>query len=183
MEIFPQKNLIENCEKNYKQTCSKQKIANVSSVNECHKIDTSSRVRKTEHMGSRQNVPGWWHTEQLLLHVRYTNSKRSPLLNAISQWKPCHWVHIWAYFQWLLEEVLLLLLVLDLSWVAALVSSNDLKMLHLTVLTATSHRDGGVGAITQIHGSAKNFSESQILDLKLHYGLEDCLLPEGERFC
>ena len=58
-------------------------------------------------------------------------------------------------------------------------------MLHLTVLTATSHRDGGGGgrAITQIHGSAKNFSESQILDLKLHYGLEDCLLPEGERFC
>lgn len=53
-------------------------------------------------------------------------------------------------------------------------------MLHLTVLTATSHRDGGggrVGTITQIHGSAKNFSESQILDLKLHYGLEDCLLP------
>ena len=26
--------LIENCEKNYKQTCSKQKIANVSSVSE-----------------------------------------------------------------------------------------------------------------------------------------------------
>lgn len=54
-------------------------------------------------------------------------------------------------------------------------------MLHLTVLTATSHRDGGWGwgggAITQIHGSAKNFSASQILDLKLHYGLEDCLLP------
>ena len=37
MEIFPQKYLIENCEKNYKQTCSKQKIANVSSVNKCHK--------------------------------------------------------------------------------------------------------------------------------------------------
>ena len=54
-------------------------------------------------------------------------------------------------------------------------------MLHLTVLTTTSHRDGGWwgggGAITQIHGSAKNFSASQILDLKLHYGLEDCLLP------
>ena len=50
--------LIENCEKNYKQTCSKQKIANVSSVNECHKIDASSRVRKTEHMKTRQNVPG-----------------------------------------------------------------------------------------------------------------------------
>ena len=50
-------------------------------------------------------------------------------------------------------------------------------MLHLTVLTATSHRDGGWGAITQIHGSAKNFPASQILDLKLHYGLEDYLLP------
>ena len=59
MKIFLyKKSLIENCEKNYKQTCSKQKIANVSSVNECHKIDTSSRVRKTEHMRSRQNVPG-----------------------------------------------------------------------------------------------------------------------------
>ena len=59
MKIFLyKKGLIENCEKNYKQTCSKQKIANVSSVNECHKIDTSSRVRKTEHMRSRQNVPG-----------------------------------------------------------------------------------------------------------------------------
>ena len=34
------------------------KIANVSSLNECHKIDTSSRARKTEHMRSRQNVPG-----------------------------------------------------------------------------------------------------------------------------
>ena len=45
------------------------------------------------------------------------------------QWKPCHWVHIWAYFQWLL----LLLLVLYLSWVAALGFSNDLKMLHSTV--------------------------------------------------
>ena len=53
MEIFPQKYLIENCEKNYKQTCSKQKIANVSSVNECHKIDTSSRAGKIEHMRSR----------------------------------------------------------------------------------------------------------------------------------
>ena len=59
MEIFLyKKNFIENCEKNYKQTCSKQKIANVSSVNECHKIDTSSWVRKTEHMRLRQNVPG-----------------------------------------------------------------------------------------------------------------------------
>ena len=56
MEIFLyKKNLIENCEKNYKQTCSKQKIANVSSANECHKIDTSSRTRKTEHIRSRQN--------------------------------------------------------------------------------------------------------------------------------
>ena len=33
--------LIENCKKNYKLTCSEQKIANVSFVNECHKIDTS----------------------------------------------------------------------------------------------------------------------------------------------
>ena len=51
------KKLIKNCE-NYKQTCSKQKIGNVSSVNESHKIDTSSRVRKTELMRARQNVPG-----------------------------------------------------------------------------------------------------------------------------
>ena len=59
MEIFLfKKNSIENCEENYKQTCSKQKIANGLSVNECHKIDTSSRMRKTEHMRSRQNVPG-----------------------------------------------------------------------------------------------------------------------------
>ena len=59
MQIFLyKKNLIENCEKNYKQTCGKQKFANVLSVKECHKIDTSSRVRKTEHIGSRQSVPG-----------------------------------------------------------------------------------------------------------------------------
>ena len=46
MEIFLyKKHLIENCEKNYKQTCSKQKIAYVSSVNESHKINTSFRVR------------------------------------------------------------------------------------------------------------------------------------------
>ena len=79
-------------QKNYKQTCSKQKIANVSSVNECLEIDTSSRVRKTEHMRSRQNVPGRskrrpnreiaCHAVRLLLHVRYTNSKRSPSSNA-----------------------------------------------------------------------------------------------------
>ena len=52
MEIFlyKKKNSIENCEKKCKQTCSKQKIANVSSVNECHKIDTSSQARKTEHI-------------------------------------------------------------------------------------------------------------------------------------
>ena len=55
MEIFLWlKNLIENCKKNCKQTCGKQKIANVSSVNECHKIDTSSWARKTKHMRSRQ---------------------------------------------------------------------------------------------------------------------------------
>ena len=50
MEIFLyNKNLIEKCEKSYKQSGSKQKIANVSSANECHKIDTSSQARKTEH--------------------------------------------------------------------------------------------------------------------------------------
>ena len=59
MEIFLyKKNFIENCPKNNKQTCSKQKISNISSVNECHKMNTSSQVRKTEHMRSRQNVPG-----------------------------------------------------------------------------------------------------------------------------
>ena len=54
METFLyKKNLIEHCGKNNKETCSEQKIANISSVNECHKIDTSSQVRKTEHMRSR----------------------------------------------------------------------------------------------------------------------------------
>ena len=54
METFLyKKNLIEHCGKNNKETCSEQKIANISSVNEYHKIDTSSRVRKTEHMRSR----------------------------------------------------------------------------------------------------------------------------------
>ena len=86
MEIFLYKQKsIENREKNCKQSCSEQKIANVSSVNKCHKIDTSCRVRKTEHMRSRQNVLGqarWrpnceitWHTEQLLSHVWYTHSE------------------------------------------------------------------------------------------------------------
>ena len=39
----------ENSEKNDKQTWSKfkQKIANISSVNECHKIDTSFEAGKT----------------------------------------------------------------------------------------------------------------------------------------
>ena len=45
----------ENYEKNNEQTSSKQKIVNVSSVNECHKRDTRSRARKTEHIRSRQN--------------------------------------------------------------------------------------------------------------------------------
>ena len=36
-------------QKNYKQTRGKQKIANVSSVNECHKIDTSSRTKNWTH--------------------------------------------------------------------------------------------------------------------------------------
>ena len=85
--------MIENCQKNYKQTCSKQKIANVLSVNECH---TSSRVRKTDHLRSRQNVPGRskmaskpsiaWNTERFLLHVRYTNSTCSPSSNANIFW-------------------------------------------------------------------------------------------------
>ena len=48
-------NLAENCKKNDEQTCSKQKIFNVSSLNECHKIYTSSRARKTEHIRSTQN--------------------------------------------------------------------------------------------------------------------------------
>ena len=61
-------------------------------MNECPKIDTSSRARKTEHMRSRQMChagPRWcpnrgiaWHTEWLLIHVRYMNSKRSPSLNS-----------------------------------------------------------------------------------------------------
>ena len=41
------KNLHWTLEKNYKQTWSKQEIAHISSVNECHEIDTSSRARKT----------------------------------------------------------------------------------------------------------------------------------------
>ena len=38
-------------------------FVHVSSLNECHKIDTSSRARKTVHMRSRQNVPAGprWH--------------------------------------------------------------------------------------------------------------------------
>ena len=55
---YDKKNLIENCEKNYKQKCGKQKIVNVSSENEYHKIDTSSRARKSEQARSRQSVPG-----------------------------------------------------------------------------------------------------------------------------
>ena len=54
METFLyKKNLIEHCGENNKETYSEQKIANISSVNECHKIDTSSRMRKTEHVRSR----------------------------------------------------------------------------------------------------------------------------------
>ena len=58
MEIFLWK-------KTYLKTARKtinkpvQKIANFSSANECHKVDTSSWAGKTEHMRSRQNVPGW----------------------------------------------------------------------------------------------------------------------------
>ena len=50
--------IIENCENNYQQHCGKKKIANVTSVNECHKIVTSSRARKTEPIRLRQSVPG-----------------------------------------------------------------------------------------------------------------------------
>ena len=51
-----------------------------------------SRARKTEHMRSRQMCharPRWcsnrgiaWHTEWLLINVRYMNSKRSPSSNS-----------------------------------------------------------------------------------------------------
>ena len=55
MELFLLKKM--KLEKNHKQTCNKHKLAYASSVNECDKIDTLSRAEKTEHMGSRQNVP------------------------------------------------------------------------------------------------------------------------------
>ena len=58
MKIFLyKKNLIENCETNYKQTCSKQKIAKVSSAKECHKIDTSSRTRGKIQDGVQILIP------------------------------------------------------------------------------------------------------------------------------
>ena len=43
------------CVKNDKQTCNKHKLANVSSVNECHKIDTRlvPRREKNERVRSR----------------------------------------------------------------------------------------------------------------------------------
>ena len=46
------------CVKNDKQTCNKHKLANVSSVNECHKIDTRlvPRREKNERMRSRPVV-------------------------------------------------------------------------------------------------------------------------------
>ena len=48
MEFFLyKKTLIEHYEKNDKQTWSKEEMAHISSMNECHKIDTSSRGRKT----------------------------------------------------------------------------------------------------------------------------------------
>ena len=58
MEIFLYKKKLNRKLRKYKQNCSKQKITNVSSANECQKIDTFSRARKTDHMTSRQNVPG-----------------------------------------------------------------------------------------------------------------------------
>ena len=60
MEIFLYKKKLNRKLRNYKQNCSysKQKITNVLSANECQKIDTFSRARKTDHMTSRQNVPG-----------------------------------------------------------------------------------------------------------------------------
>ena len=50
------------------------KLANVSSVNECHKIDTSSRTRKTEHEIKKMSQPLQdgnnceiaWHPEHYL---------------------------------------------------------------------------------------------------------------------
>ena len=60
----------------------------------------SSRARTTENMRSRQSKyikvcqagPRWrpnreiaWHTEWLLIRVRYTNSRHSPFSNAITE--------------------------------------------------------------------------------------------------
>ena len=50
MEIFLQKKLIElieNCKKNYKQTCSKPKISNVSSVNK--RVSQNRYQKNWEH--------------------------------------------------------------------------------------------------------------------------------------
>ena len=44
MKIFLyKKNLIENCEKNYKQTCSKQKIANMGTEEQWAQRDSENR--------------------------------------------------------------------------------------------------------------------------------------------
>ena len=69
-------------------------FVHVSSVNECHKIDTSSRARKTVHMRSRQNVPAGprrhpdleiaWYPERYLRDLPWdSNSKRPTSSNAI----------------------------------------------------------------------------------------------------
>ena len=45
MKIFLyKKDLIENCEKNYKQTCSKQKIANMGTEEQWAQRDSENRV-------------------------------------------------------------------------------------------------------------------------------------------
>ena len=72
----------------------RSRFAHVSFANKCHKIDTSSRVKKLKTWDRDkmcQAGPRWrlnreiaWHTEQLLHHVRYTNSKRSPSSTAIN---------------------------------------------------------------------------------------------------
>ena len=66
------------------------KLANVSSVNECYKIETSSQARKTEHMRWRQNVPAGPRWQQLWNHMASRmlpgglDIKHSPSSNIIS---------------------------------------------------------------------------------------------------
>ena len=108
MEIFLyKKNLIENCEKNYIQTCSKQKIANVhlrTSVTKQIPAPGREKLNPWDRGKMCQAGPRWrphrqiaWHTERLLHHVRCTNSKHSPSSNAniyymgirLPEWSPC----------------------------------------------------------------------------------------------